>query len=260
MVIHAPYTVVSLFCGIGGLDLGFEYADFHIIWANDISANATKSYAKNFKITPICGDITEISIEKIPPADVIIGGPPCQSFSLVGMRRPEDNRGRLVFHFLDIVRDRRPSAFIMENVPGIAASRINGRRLTNILCCEFSKIGYKVKIIKLNAANYLVPQRRARIFILGSRETYIQEPNPVLFARDCYNLDSKAFDLSARAAIGDLGDCVSKGQLAEYKCTPHSQFSRLMRLKEPSRVTLHECPRMSETDKNLVRHIPYIPE
>src|SRR5207249_10312725 len=96
------YTVVSLFSGLGGLDLGFVQEGFNIVWANDISSNAVESYARNFDAKPICADINTYPVSKIPLADVVIGGPPCQAFSLVGRRYAEDPRGRLVFRFIDV--------------------------------------------------------------------------------------------------------------------------------------------------------------
>lgn len=250
------YTVVSLFSGLGGLDLGFVEEGFDVIWANDISLKAVESYTRNLDMRPACADIAEYPFANIPPADVVIGGPPCQAFSLVGKRQPEDPRGRLVFRFLDVVRHLRPRAFAMENVPGIAASRINGERLTVILAHEFESLGYKVAIIKLTATDYLVPQRRTRIFIFGSLEGVIYKPDPVLFAETCYGINQRTFDVSAKAAIDDLGPCVPKGHLAQYREGPCSDFALLMRRQSNGNVSLHECQRMSETDQELIKYIP----
>ena len=250
------YTVVSLFSGMGGLDLGFEYAGFRIVWANDFSRNAVLSYTTNFSISPTHADISKLSFEEIPESDVIIGGPPCQSFSLVGYRRPDDNRGRLVFRFLEIVKGKKPRAFVMENVAGMAASRIEGKRLPIVLAEEFERSGYTVNIIKLNAAKYLVPQLRKRIFIIGCLDGKVEIPNAEEFAHECYGLDINEYDISAAAAIGDLGSCVSRGEQASYRCEPHSPFSEMMRKSSQSSVSLHECPRMSGTDQLLVSHIP----
>ena len=118
-------TVTSLFSGAGGLDLGFEWQGFNILWASDLNKDATDSYLRNFGRPAWQCDISDLSADAIPDADVIIGGPPCQSFSLVGQRKPDDPRGKLVFEFLRIVREKQPLAFVMENVPGMAASTIN---------------------------------------------------------------------------------------------------------------------------------------
>ena len=116
------FKVASLFCGIGGLDLGFEWAGFDVVWANDLAQAAVDSYTRNFGRQALLGDMSTMSLDEIPDADVLIGGPPCQSFSLLGQRRPHDERGRLVYRFFEAVRAKQPRAFVMENVPGLAAS------------------------------------------------------------------------------------------------------------------------------------------
>jgi DNA (cytosine-5)-methyltransferase 1 len=253
---RTSHRVVSLFCGLGGFDLGFLEEGFEIIWANDNSPAAVDSYALNLGTRPICADIVVLSLADIPPADMVIGGPPCQSFSLVGRRQPDDSRGALVFRFLDVVRHLRPRAFALENVPGMAASRLDGRRLSDVLAGEFEALGYHVSAMKLTATDYLVPQRRRRLFLLGCLDGPVGRPDPRRFARACYGVDAAAFDISARAAIGDLGPCVQKGGRAEYAPTRPSPFARMMRRRSAGSVSLHECPRMSATDGELVRHIP----
>ncbi len=253
---YKPYTVVSLFCGLGGLDLGFEWEGYKIIWANDFSQDACKSYTINFGIKPFQGDINEIPIEEIPDSDVIIGGPPCQSFSLVGQRQPNDPRGKLVFKFVEIVRAKQPRAFVMENVPGITASRIKGMPLLDTISEEFSDLGYKVIRMKLKATDYLVPQLRHRIILVGCKDSPVFYPNSEDYVNFCYGLKINAFDLSAKAAIGDLGNCTVRGERSTYKEGDASLFANLMREKGVKDVSLHECPRMSDTDKLLVKHIP----
>lgn len=250
------FSVASMFCGLGGLDLGFSYAGFQVRWASDISRNACRSYSLNNDIEPLCCDILKIPMDAIPETDVLIGGPPCQSFSLAGNRRPDDPRGQLVFRLLEIVQAKRPRIFVMENVPGMGSSSINGASLTSVLAEEFERAGYYVNIVQLDASHFLVPQKRKRMFILGSREGMIPEPNPTEFAKECYGLSVSSFDVSAKAAIGDLGQCTQKGLLAHYRCGPHSEFSGLMRRNGQDSVSLHECPRMSSTDKMLAGYIP----
>ena len=249
-------TVISLFCGLGGLDLGFRWAGFNTVWANELCNNAASSYEENLGLAPVVGDIEGISIGDIPDADVVIGGPPCQSFSLVGLRRPDDDRGHLVFRFRDIVLEKRPKAFVMENVPGMAASQIDGKRLTVALASDYENAGYYVSVIKLTASDYMVPQRRIRVFILGSRTAPLVAPDARQFALECYGIDISSFDIGAAAAIGDLGPCVQKGEMARYRCSPHSEFAKLMRKTNGDTVSLHECPRMSERDLDFVQHIP----
>jgi DNA (cytosine-5)-methyltransferase 1 len=250
------YTAVSLFSGLGGLDLGFEWEDFRIIWASDISKAAAASYPVNFRQPLVLADIANIDLRSIPDADVIIGGPPCQSFSLVGRREVGDPRGMLAFRFVDIIAAKRPAAFVMENVPGMAASKVNGQRLPEYLIERFSDLGYRVEKVPLLATDFLVPQLRRRLFLIGSLYSVATSVDPVWFAREKYGVQFGAFDLSARAAIGDLGVCSTKGGRALYNAEEPSEFARLMRSRLGDDVSLHEFPRMSDTDKMLAAIIP----
>lgn len=250
------YSVVSLFCGLGALDLGFMWEGFRIVWANDNSEHAVRSHRLNFNSEVICEDIAKIDANEIPDADVIVGGPPCQSFSLLGQRQESDPRGQLVFRFADIVKAKLPLAFAMENVPGMAASRINGKRLPDVLYESFVEMGYCVTRLNLIATDYLVPQRRRRLFLVGFLGRQPSPLDPQAYSREVYGLDLASFDLSARAAIGDLGECAPKGERAEYKDLAPSAFARLMRSAGLTGVSLHERPRMSDTDKMLITHVP----
>ena len=252
----SKFSVASLFSGIGGLDLGFEFAGFDVVWASDILKAAVESYPRNFGRAAVQADLNDISIDKIPDTDVIIGGPPCQSFSLVGRRQHNDPRGQLVYRYLDVVRHKRPRAFVMENVPGIAASKVNGRRLTEVLSEEFSSIGYNITIMKLDASDYLVPQKRNRIFLVGLLSGKATIPDPALFAKTCYGVDIASYDCSADGAIGDLGSPVPKTALATYNDRKPSRFAQIMRMRGNDSFTLHEHPRMSEMDKLLISFIP----
>jgi DNA (cytosine-5)-methyltransferase 1 len=247
-------TVASLFCGIGGLDLGFEWAGCEVVWASDLSPIAGATYSLNFGRSAVVADVLELSIEEIPDTDIVIGGPPCQSFSLVGQRRADDPRGKLVFRFLEIIAAKRPRGFVMENVPGMASAMIDGERLPVFLARSFRELGYHVTVMKLNAADYLVPQLRKRIFIVGSLHSPIATPDPVEFALDAYGIDVATHDNGTGAALLDLGEPTSKHERAAYR-SEGSPFSSIMRgaLDE---VELHERPRMSTTDLKLVSFIP----
>jgi DNA (cytosine-5)-methyltransferase 1 len=251
-----PLSVVSLFSGLGAMDLGFIQEGFRVIWANDISERAIESYRLNFGHDAVHTDITKLPPSEIPDADLIIGGPPCQSFSLMGRRDPADPNGGLVFTFLEIVKAKRPFAFVMENVPGMAASKINGVRLPDILYRQFRELEYNVIKLRLVASDYFVPQVRKRLFLIGclGRVPWMVEPE--VFAKESLGIEPASFDISARAAIGDLGPCAPKGRRAHYAPGEPSAFARLMRIAGLSDCSLHECPRMSETDKRLVSALP----
>lgn len=161
--------VVSLFSGCGGLDLGFEKAGFDVVWANEYDFSIHATYQLNHPNTQLCtSDIREIRANDIPDCDGIIGGPPCQSWSLGGKCLGiEDNRGKLVYDYIRIVKDKKPKFFIMENVPGMVTSRhINA---FNEFLNLFRNAGYTVKYELINAADFNIPQERLRVIIVGIR-------------------------------------------------------------------------------------------
>ncbi|MBO9655185.1 MAG: DNA cytosine methyltransferase [Agrobacterium tumefaciens] len=248
-------SVASMFCGVGGLDLGFERAGCDVVWASDISSIAAASYPLNFGRQAVQADILDLDCSSIPDTDIIIGGPPCQSFSLVGLRRPDDERGRLVFRFLDIIKTKMPLGFVMENVPGLTAARIDNQRLSDRLIGSFTALGYNVTAVKLDASQYLVPQMRKRVFLIGSLRLPVTTPSSAEFAAKAYGVDINKYDNSTWAAIGDLGKPVGKGELATYSTVKPSLFAHWMR-EDAHGYSLHEYPRMSETDKRLVSFIP----
>ena len=152
------FTAVSLFCGAGGLDLGFENAGFHTIWANDFDADACKTHQNWSDAEVICGDISKVDIAKIPDSDIILGGFPCQGFSLSGPRKIDDSRNVLYKHYVKIVAEKQPLAFVGENVKGLLTMG-NGEIIEAIIE-EFSACGYDVFYQLLNAKKFGVPQDR----------------------------------------------------------------------------------------------------
>jgi DNA (cytosine-5)-methyltransferase 1 len=162
-------NIVSLFSGAGGMDLGFYKAGFNIIWANEYDKKIWKTYEKNHSNYLDKRDIKEIKSLDIPDCDGIIGGPPCQSWSEAGsLKGIEDDRGKLFFEFIRVLKDKKPKFFVAENVKGMLAKRHN-KAVQNILKM-FKEIGYKVYIHVLNASDYGVPQDRKRIFYIGFKE------------------------------------------------------------------------------------------
>lgn len=162
-------NVVSLFSGCGGLDLGFEKAGFDVIWANEYDNSIHSTYRLNHPNTILnTSDIRCLSALDIPDCDGIIGGPPCQSWSLGGRSLGmEDERGKLVLDYIRIVKGKRPKFFIMENVAGMVSPR-HIKSFESFLQ-DFKDLGYNVKYELLNAADYIIPQERYRVFIVGIR-------------------------------------------------------------------------------------------
>lgn len=169
--------VVSLFSGAGGMDLGFINAGFEIIWANDFFEEAVNSYRKNIGKHMIHGDITRISSDDIPNgADVIIGGFPCQGFSIANTKRNmQDKRNFLYKEMLRIIQDKNPYFFVAENVKGLLS--MEDGKVIEMIKSDFEQLGYKVDARLLNAAEYGVPQARERVVIIGNR-LGIENPYP----------------------------------------------------------------------------------
>lgn len=177
--------VVSLFSGAGGMDLGFVNAGFEIIWANDFFEDAVNSYRKNIGKHMIHGDITKISSDNIPDgSDVIIGGFPCQGFSVANTRRSmKDERNFLYKEMLRVISDKKPKFFVAENVKGLLS--MEKGKVFEMIKSDFQNlkdsngddIGYSVEARILNAAEYGVPQARERVIIIGNR-LGIQNPFP----------------------------------------------------------------------------------
>lgn len=165
--------VISLFSGCGGLDWAFHNNGYDVVWANDNNEWAVKTFCKMFGNVAHCDDIDNINPytdESIPDADLIIGGFPCQDFSII-WKRPGLNgeRGNLYKHFLRFVDAKKPKAFVAENVKGLLS--VNNRNAITQILKDFEKIapGYMLKIQLYNFAEYGVPQFRERVIIVGIR-------------------------------------------------------------------------------------------
>lgn len=175
--------VASLFCGCGGTDVGllgnFDFLGKHydpnsmeIVYANDIDDNACNIFKENFKITPDNRDIREVKSEELPEFDILTGGFPCQSFSIIAQNPKrlgvKDERGKLFFEMCRILKERQPKCFIAENVKGILTA--NRRSAFPLIIKEFEDSGYDVQYRILNSADYGVPQKRERVIIVGFRK------------------------------------------------------------------------------------------
>jgi DNA (cytosine-5)-methyltransferase 1 len=174
-------TFVSLYSGCGGLDLGFARAGMRPVWANDIDAYAVETYNKIPKVedplwrdaaslfeghSSIAADVRAAARELTPGmADVVIGGPPCQGFSVAGRMNPEDPRSRHVFDFLGVVARIQPRAFVMENVAALARNQ----RWAGVIAQLAQTAGenYDIRLVVLNASHWGVSQARERMFLVG---------------------------------------------------------------------------------------------
>ena len=175
--------VASLFCGCGGTDVGllgdfvflgkkYDENPIEIVYANDIDENACAIFERNFGIKPDNRDIRSVGSAEIPEIDILTGGFPCQSFSIVAQNPKrlgvKDDRGKLFFEMCRILRDKKPRCFIAENVKGILSA--NGKSAFPLIIKEFEDSGYNVSFKLLNAVDFGVPQKRERVIIVGIRK------------------------------------------------------------------------------------------
>ena len=162
-------TVVGLFSGCGGLDLGFKKAGYDILWANDFDPDSVRTYRHNIGNHIHLGDISKVATKDIPSNfDVLLGGFPCQGFSVANTKRSmKDDRNFLYLEMLRILKAKKPKFFLAENVKGILS--LQKGDVIKMIMDDFSKIGYKCEYRLLRASDYGVPQHRDRVFIMGNR-------------------------------------------------------------------------------------------
>lgn len=255
---HINVSTAGLFVGCGGLDLGFKMAGYGLQWANEYDADAASSYQQLVGHPVVVGDIWN-HIHDVPKVDVLIGGPPCQAFSLVGKRLQDDPRATLVFAFQQVVERVRPKVFVLENVPGLMASRVDGVRLPQHLAGQFEAMGYQVSILTLMATDFFVPQKRKRVIMVGHRmakKTFGLVAAESL-ARSLQEPGLRP-DTTVAQALDDLPDAAPKGSLEPiaYRHSPGSAYARLMRRRQNGLVSHQSMPTMSALDREFVRHIP----
>jgi len=162
------FTAISLFAGAGGLDMGFEKAGFRTIWANDFESDACKTHENWSTAKVVCSDVAKVDAADIPDADIMLGGFPCQGFSLSGTRKIDDSRNVLYKHYVRIVKAKNPKMFVGENVKGLLT--MGGGSIIEAIIEDFSDCGYNVFYKLLNAKDYGVPEDRERVIIVGFRK------------------------------------------------------------------------------------------
>jgi DNA (cytosine-5)-methyltransferase 1 len=174
------YNVLDLFCGCGGLSYGFhKNNNYNIVVANDIWSDAIDTYKHNWKTTPtILGDICDPAIKTDIisrftgiKCNIIIGGPPCQAYSMAGKRDPDDPRAQLFKEYLSMVKTLNPDICVMENVKGMLSAKYlnTSQKVIDKIVQEFNQCGYTIKYKLLDSSQYGVPQRRERIIILATK-------------------------------------------------------------------------------------------
>lgn len=211
------FSFIDLFAGIGGIRLGFEAAGGHCVFSSEFDENACKTYEANFGEHPY-GDITKIDANDIPDFDILLGGFPCQAFSIIGKQEGFENEtcGTLFFEIERILKVKQPKAFMLENVRNLTAHD-NGNTF-KVIRNHLEALGYNVYAKVLNALDYGVPQKRERIIIVGFKDNVLFSfPAPVPYEQ--------------RKTLADILETdVDK----KYYVNENIRESRLLRLKDPN--------------------------
>lgn len=210
------FTFIDLFAGIGGIRLGFEHVGGKCVFSSEFDEDACKTYEANFGEHPV-GDITKIDAKDIPDFDILLGGFPCQAFSIIGKKEGFANEtcGTLFFDIERILKEKRPRAFMLENVRNLTAH--DGGNTFRVIREHLEALGYTVYAKVLNALDYGVPQKRERIIIVGFREfTMFSYPDPV--------------PVSKRKTLADI---LEKDVDKKYYVKESIRDSRRARLKDP---------------------------
>lgn len=217
-------NIIDLFCGCGGFSLGFERAGFNVLLGIDVWEDALVTFSKNHKSSnTLKADLSTYSPENTVslldgnPVDVIIGGPPCQGFSVAGKRIVDDIRNQLYKAFVNFVKYYQPKAFVLENVPNILS--IGNGIVKDEIISDFTDLGYSVEYKILTASDYGVPQNRRRAIFVGFKDgTHFSFPKPF-----------EAKKITAKEALSDLpeGEIQDGG---DYPIECQSEYQSLMRM------------------------------
>lgn len=197
------FKFIDLFAGIGGIRLGFESVGGKCVFSSEWDPDAAKTYEANFGEKPF-GDITKISPEEIPDFDILLGGFPCQPFSIIGDKEgfKHETQGTLFFNIEKILKVKKPKAFMLENVRNLIAH--DKGRTFNIIIKHLKKAGYEVYYKVLNALDYGVPQKRERIIICGFRaHTEFQFPLPLPYNVEIKDILEPDTEISKKLYVKD---------------------------------------------------------
>src|SRR3989338_5930623 len=243
--------VVDLFAGAGGFSLGFELAGFDVSGALEIDKWAGETFQLNHPNAKVLiKDITQLSDSELENTfespDIVLGGPPCQGFSVCVKNAgdPKNPRNSLFMEFIRAVRVLSPKIVIMENVPNLIEARtIQGDLVIDLIVSELTELGYAVKYQIIEAVKYGVPQIRKRLFVIGSRiplETYFPKPT------------HESNRVSLWDAISDLPElnAAEGSEIMDYKNEPLNSYQALMRVRSKK---LHNHVAMKHSKRMVKR-------
>jgi len=252
-------NVLDLFCGCGGLSYGFEMSGYNVVLGIDNWSDCLETFEHNHKNSKVlCADISKIEkkdiIEKIGDTeiDIIVGGPPCQGFSLAGKRDISDTRNKLVLDYVKIIDSIKPKFFVMENVLGLLSMKDEeGNLVIENLKKEFEKIGYKISYKPLFAHHYGVPQKRQRVFIVGNNLGINFD-----FPKETHDDINKKF-ITVGDAISDLpllNDNFGE-EVVDYEMSAKSEYQKAMR-KNSQKLKNHTKSNHSEQTVKVIAFVP----
>ncbi len=247
-MINVRYTVLDLFCGCGGLSLGFEKAGYNVLLGVDIWKDALETYKFNHHNSNVlCADMSTLTGNEVGhllgtnKVDVIIGGPPCQGFSVAGKRIVDDERNKLYKGFVRMVAYFKPRAFVMENVPNILS--IGEGAVKQSILDDFQDLGYQVETKVLLASDYGVPQNRRRAVFVGLRNGVFD-----------FNIPTVEHKVTTEEALDDLTEeSIADG--APYPIAPNCEYQRLMR-NNSNTVWNHDITMHNEQTKRIIAMVP----
>ncbi|MDR2729886.1 MAG: DNA cytosine methyltransferase [Treponema sp.] len=259
-------TVIDLFCGAGGLSCGFRDAGFAILAGIDNWEDAITTYSYNFpNTTTLCKDIENITKKEkstiignhADNIDVIIGGPPCQGFSVSGKRLMNDSRNKLYKAFVSLVSYYKPKLFVMENVPGVM--RLFNGKIKEQIIADFTAIGYNVTTDLLSAENYGVPQQRKRIFFVGINPKKIKNTKLFEFPQPTHGsgLNLLPF-VTVKDAISDLDfilDDIALDECIDYFLPAVNDYQKVMR-KKSKKLYNHVAVIHNKRTKEIIAMVP----
>ena len=233
---------MDLFSGVGGLSYGFsKLHEFNIVAANEIDKDISIAYSLNHPNVKMMNcsikDLTEDKLSEVigdKKIDIILGGPPCQSYSTLG-KRQMDERANLFMEYKRVLKILNPTAFVFENVAGLLS--VQKGELFQIIQKEFEHLGYNIKYQILNAVDYGVPQQRERVILVGMRGT-----NSFKYPKATHGIGLKPY-ITLKDAIGDLPTIKPGGRKCSYLTSPKNEFQEFMRANAPKKLTEHFAPK-----------------
>ena len=240
---------IDLFCGCGGLSLGFEKAGINVLVGIDAWQDAITTFNYNHKNSKgICADLSTLEPSEIEKelngksVDLIIGGPPCQGFSVAGKRIVDDVRNKLYKNFVRFVEYYKPKAFMMENVPNILS--IGEGIVRDSIVKDFSDLGYKVVYKVLTASNYGTPQNRRRAVFVG-----FKDGKEFIFPQHTVEQLVTSYE-----ALSDLPEN-SLEDGSDYPMTTNCDYQKLMRCNS-SKIYNHQITEHSDKTKEIIALVP----